>query len=295
MEMAFSEHLHAMQAAEAHLRLSPDAPLVLPSGNYNPETSYYFGIKPDFRTNGSLMECATRSFVMSRRKPKQAFFLKDTRRVNLPSMGPDGHVYKEVHEKNDLHIAPLDHAADISGHIRTPTSEFVSESWAKPIRKPLQPHRHYRLVLEVIGRRITSFTSTWELISAMRDGIEGTSTAICLFKWCQLTYFVAHRHAYEDAEILHRGISVANLLIIDDSRGVLVDWDLSIQKKDLKGAAIHSEPTVSSPTCPLPESTKDSACRAPGNSCQRNCCKTHATNLCFHPPCKTIWSLFFTC
>jgi RIO-like serine/threonine protein kinase len=38
----------------------------------------------------------------------------------------------------------------------------------------------------------------------------------------------AHQHAYFDAGILHRDISVGNTLITDEGKGLLIDWDLCL-------------------------------------------------------------------
>jgi hypothetical protein len=155
--MAPSEYLHATQAVEAHLGFSPNVPLVLQNGNQTPEASYHNGIEHGFCNNVSLMGCAPRTFLMYHPKSNRVVLLKDSRRVD-PAL--DEHICKGTHEKKVPHIAALNHATDV-----TPMATPIS-------RKPSQPHRHYRSVLGV-GRPVMSFTSSWELISAMRDAIEG--------------------------------------------------------------------------------------------------------------------------
>ncbi|PPQ73445.1 hypothetical protein CVT26_015832 [Gymnopilus dilepis] len=66
------------------------------------------------------------------------------------------------------------------------------------------------MTLGVIGRRLTEFSSSREFVSAVADAME------------------AHDAAFFDARILHRDISVGNILITDEGKGLLVDWDLCI-------------------------------------------------------------------
>lgn len=61
-----------------------------------------------------------------------------------------------------------------------------------------------------------------------------------------LTYVLAHFHAWEKARILHRDISVGNILIdiYSDERfpnGYLSDWDLSKKESQLKYASQHGQ------------------------------------------------------
>ncbi|KAK0217046.1 hypothetical protein IW262DRAFT_1464083 [Armillaria fumosa] len=73
------------------------------------------------------------------------------------------------------------------------------------------------LVLGTIGSDLTSFHSSWEMVTAVK---------------CAIT---AHEQAVTKLRIMHRDISVGNILITRDSRGrvggILIDWDLSKSSK----------------------------------------------------------------
>jgi RIO-like serine/threonine protein kinase len=56
----------------------------------------------------------------------------------------------------------------------------------------------------------------------------------------------AHKEAFEKARILHRDISVGNILITEDGRGILIDWDLCKRVKSLVNGARQSERSVRS-------------------------------------------------
>jgi RIO-like serine/threonine protein kinase len=40
----------------------------------------------------------------------------------------------------------------------------------------------------------------------------------------------AHRDAYENCQVLHRDISVRNVLILPNGKGMLNDWDMAKRK-----------------------------------------------------------------
>ncbi|RPD54828.1 hypothetical protein L227DRAFT_657328 [Lentinus tigrinus ALCF2SS1-6] len=80
--------------------------------------------------------------------------------------------------------------------------------------KGFRERSHMRFVIDIVGRPITSFRSTKELITAMRDAIIG------------------HKLACEHAGVLHRDISVGNILIVENRdehpfAGFLHDFDYS--------------------------------------------------------------------
>ena len=55
----------------------------------------------------------------------------------------------------------------------------------------------------------------------------------------------AHQHAYFDAGILHRNISVGNILITDEGKGLLINWDLCLNLNNDRASARRPDRTVS--------------------------------------------------
>ncbi|KAI0324565.1 hypothetical protein GY45DRAFT_1357175 [Cubamyces sp. BRFM 1775] len=85
---------------------------------------------------------------------------------------------------------------------------------------------HMRLVIDTVGRPLSRFRSTKELVTAIRDAIKG------------------HRLALERGGILHRDISSGNILIVDKPRrnqsgGILHDYDYSSMTME-----VPTSPTV---------------------------------------------------
>ena len=101
---------------------------------------------------------------------------------------------------------------------------------------------HMRLVLDTVGRPLNSFKTTREVAVAMRDAIKGMSVVLSQSKWalsrCSFYFHPGHRAAMSGAGILHRDISIGNILIVDDmltksSRGgFLHDFDFSTMSRE---------------------------------------------------------------
>ena len=85
---------------------------------------------------------------------------------------------------------------------------------------------HTRIVIKEVGRRLSEYEDSHELVSVLLDAM------------------VAHKDAWEKAEILHRDISTGNI-IIHDGKGILIDWDLSKPRSRLGKGARTRERSVS--------------------------------------------------
>ncbi|KAG2137103.1 uncharacterized protein EDB93DRAFT_1046386, partial [Suillus bovinus] len=81
----------------------------------------------------------------------------------------------------------------------------------------LTPHHHYRLVLDVVGKALTNFPRSHRLVEAVWDAL------------------LAHKDAYEKAGVLHRDLSIGNIVMFR-GKGILIDWDLA---KSVSTKVIH--------------------------------------------------------
>ena len=71
---------------------------------------------------------------------------------------------------------------------------------------------------------------------------------LCTLHNCPHCIVSAHYMAWETAGILHRDISVGNILIDPASRqGFLIDWDLSRLRSELENGPVEPDRTVCLP------------------------------------------------
>jgi RIO-like serine/threonine protein kinase len=57
--------------------------------------------------------------------------------------------------------------------------------------------------------------------------------------------YLAHNAAFFVAGVLHRDISVGNVILTAEGRGLLIDWDLCIRVANMKNPARRPDRTVS--------------------------------------------------
>ncbi|KAF9470776.1 hypothetical protein BDN70DRAFT_653456 [Pholiota conissans] len=193
---------------------------VIDDATVNARTRHFIA-KCVFKQNSSLLGRASYGYVVWNPVKKAVVFMKDTWRVSLPGIDKEGNIYREMHAAGVENIAPLECAGDVE-HAPV-VQDFMIAAWARwKEKKVLRRYVHYRIVLGVIGRDLTKFRSAKELVTAIHDAT------------------VAHDQILK-AGIIHRDISVGNILILDNGRGILIGFDLCKRLKDLKETARDSD------------------------------------------------------
>jgi hypothetical protein len=161
-----------VRRARAALQLDDDKPL-FKFVIYNDEggdVSYYFGSKPWFKGNGSPTGRATRVFIVYDPMRDRCVLMKDTWRVSLDSMQTEGAIYKRLHAAGVSNIPRFLRGGDVT----SPFCRTRSHKFARQFDLRLRPHSHYRFTLDDIGRDLTSFTTTKELVETMAGALQGT-------------------------------------------------------------------------------------------------------------------------
>ncbi|KAF5344696.1 hypothetical protein D9757_015063 [Collybiopsis confluens] len=195
------------------------------------KTSFFLVSEPFTASHFSPTGRCSRCFLAYDAQREKVVLLKDHWRVD--GYDPEGRTYRALNSIPVPHIPNLVTAGDVLGH---PGSTCGNEVFLEHQQRRI--HHHYRLVLDTVGHSLTHFESTWQLVRAVLDALIGRSsryTAISayLIPFCH----PAHRVAFEKGSRLHRDISVGNIIITDEGRGMLIDWELS---KDVKQEVLRS-------------------------------------------------------
>ncbi|ESK81291.1 other 1 protein kinase [Moniliophthora roreri MCA 2997] len=146
-------------------------------------------------------------------------YLKDTWRIDAEGMSREGDIYAQLHRKNVPHIL------HVVAHGDVPQQKTVAKSYFPYLfedEEPSPPYQHYYIAFREVGRPLTNFVTTYELVNAVKDAIK------------------AHQVAYDEARILHRDISAGNILISADGKsGFLIDWEFSTPVRDRETPLEH--------------------------------------------------------
>ncbi|KAG1793246.1 uncharacterized protein HD556DRAFT_1238102, partial [Suillus plorans] len=143
---------------------------------------------------------------------KKLMMFKDSWWVSLPDVLLEGETYKLLMSHNVSHIPKCIAYHDVPPSIAqqsTQTAKFGSAEWALP-HLPLTLHTLHRLALNIVGKNLTEFESSRQLVSSVHDALIDMS----------------HKDAFELAKVLHRDLSVGNMVIYK-GKGYLIDWDLA--------------------------------------------------------------------
>ncbi|KAE9392052.1 hypothetical protein BT96DRAFT_1000753 [Gymnopus androsaceus JB14] len=141
---------------------------------------FFYVSKPLTRNHHYPVGRGTRCFVAVDCETLQKCVLKDVWRV--VGYHPEGEVYTRLHQHSVVNIpgiivgVMLIQTTMLAGHI-------LPYLWCIPTGSTIHEHKHYLIVLDVIGEPISNFRSTWELTKCILDATK------------------AHRDAFSKAEM----------------------------------------------------------------------------------------------
>jgi hypothetical protein len=150
----------------------PLAKLEIPSNGGAP---HYFITSTPRATLYTPPGRATRGFRAYDTSQATLVFLKDTWRVDLPDIQAEGLTYEVLSAAHVPHIPECIAYGDISTatYHATKTASLAAAQWACRTDAHIVPHRHYRLALNVVGRSLLAFESSYQMVGAVRDAIIG--------------------------------------------------------------------------------------------------------------------------
>ncbi|KAG2063318.1 hypothetical protein BDR04DRAFT_1038319 [Suillus decipiens] len=111
---------------------------------------------------------------------EKVVMFKDSWRVSLPDVLPEGETYKLLKSHDVRNVATCIAYHDVPFPIPqqlNQTVKFSSAVWARP-NTVITPHILHRLVLDIVGRKLTKFESSHQLVQSIRDALIGTYVEI---------------------------------------------------------------------------------------------------------------------
>ncbi|GJE97884.1 hypothetical protein PsYK624_141060 [Phanerochaete sordida] len=170
----------------------------------------------------------TRTYVGYDMDTDMLVYIKDSWRAKS-DLHPETETYVRLKKHDVHHIPTILAGGDVGG--ATPQCT-VSQDYQPPGEHRDVERVHHRVVVKEIGRPIDAYPNSGELIHLM------------------FIVLVAHFEAWTKAGVLHRDISLENMLIDVESprkslRSLLPNWDLCRYKEDFEDGSITPSPARS--------------------------------------------------
>ncbi|VDC06334.1 unnamed protein product [Peniophora sp. CBMAI 1063] len=169
-------------------------------------------VAPSVQHSFSPLGRYTLSFPAYDPKTDTVCWMKDAWRLEEDGFEKEGDTYAKLAKLEGIEglipeVLCAGDVRDSNGDVQaTVTQDYVDAEWAARSDN-IHRYVHYRIVFKTIGRPLTTFKNTKELVQVLADALK------------------AHTIAFKKGMILHRDISINNILI-KNGRGLLIDWDM---------------------------------------------------------------------
>lgn len=102
-------------------------------------------------------------------------FFKDSWRINLADIIPEGEVYAKLNSKGVPHVPTCLATWDVPcwPEQKPQTFQYSRYPWACQVGLQITPHIHHVIVLNVAGKPLITFSCSKELAQAIRDALLG--------------------------------------------------------------------------------------------------------------------------
>ena len=185
-------------------------------------------------------------------------YLKDVWRVKHDDIEKEGTTLNRLNEGKVPNVPTLVCHSELPNQLTQSSAKWREFFPPERSHCPLNEHQHYRLIVKEIGKPLSQFTNSAELIKALLHILEGES-CVCAFSRIDTEYTfhpTAHKAAC-DLHIIHRDISPGNVLLVQDEKGewkgMLTDWELA--KDTERSTTRQLERTVSLARSPRVQSS----------------------------------------
>ncbi|KAI6013506.1 hypothetical protein EDC04DRAFT_2609312 [Pisolithus marmoratus] len=115
--------------------------------------------------------CGTCACPMYDPSGDRVVFFKDSWHLNSPDMVPEGEIYAELNRNHIPFVPTCLTSSDIQCWPKQEMQmkKYAEFPWTCQQGLLITSHTHYHLILDVVGERLTNFTSSRELVQAIHD------------------------------------------------------------------------------------------------------------------------------
>lgn len=219
-----------------------------------PKPSKKYLIGRPVSAQSSVTGRCTKAFIAFDLQKRRMCFVKDGWRPLAPRVHPEWEVYKRLKEHDVKGVATAIAGGDVQGSEDKARQSTLTEEYLPggPETKPVK-RVHCRLAIKQVGRSLDTYKDSEQLMSVVYQALLGAHSVFSPLATVSKP-IPGHRDAWELARILHRDVSVGNIMIDvespeDDPAGFLNDWDLCKFAEDLDKPA--SQPAGRSVSCML--------------------------------------------
>ena len=239
------------------------------------------------RERNTIIGRETRAFPVYDTEAKAVKFYKEGWQTSINT--PETETLRMLNQKGIPNIPTVCLGGDIPGHV-TRSQDYLKSSWYKGASEYIWRRTNHWLLLNEVGTPVHRFKSPRQFLRATHDAFIGVYSLYITFV-CSC-HFTAHQQAYIHCHVLHRDVSLSNIIFTDDGRGLLIDWEHAKTLEELAigrpwravcDHLIHSFSLVL---------TYDS--RELGNLCRPGCVSSRARDTSFKMTWNHLFMLLFT-